>query len=82
MLGVVSAEGQAAAALGRGALLRVCERAQDRETEFWFRAHRNGITFGFSARGMVGGAGAVSPGVGIAGGADAWDALTLEYGEL
>ncbi len=55
---------------------------RDEEAEFWFRAHRNGITFGFSEEEW----GAVrklfrraweTPELQAA-----WNALMLEYGEL
>jgi hypothetical protein len=55
---------------------------RDKETEFWFRAHENGITFGFSGeewkavRELFRRAWEV-PEVRFA-----WDALSLEYGEL
>jgi hypothetical protein len=47
---------------------------RDNEIEFWFRAHPNAITFGFSAEEWEAGAGAVPQGVGDAGGPFAWDA--------
>lgn len=55
---------------------------REKETEFWFRAHRNGITVGFSQPEWA----AVqelfrraweNPELRLS-----WDALTLEYGEL
>ena len=55
---------------------------REKETEFWFRSHANGITFGFSSeewkavRELFRRAWDV-PEVGVA-----WNALTLEYGEL
>jgi hypothetical protein len=55
---------------------------RDKEIEFWFRAHANGITFGFSGeewkavRELFRRAWEV-PEVRVA-----WDALSLEYGEL
>ena len=55
---------------------------RDKEIEFWFRAHANGITFGFSSeewkavRELFRRAWEV-PEVRVA-----WDVLSLEYGEL
>jgi hypothetical protein len=55
---------------------------REKETEFWFRSHANGITFGFSSeewkavRELFRRAWDV-PEVGVA-----WNALILEYGEL
>ncbi len=55
---------------------------RDGETEFWFRAHENGITFGFSeaewsAVGKLFRRAWEMPEI-----QTTWDELTMEYGEL
>ena len=60
----------------------LAEREQDKEKEFWFRAHENGITFGFSEEEWDSAQELFRRAWEIPEVRMAWDALTTEYGEL